>query len=132
MLMLRDRVHAEKAHGLALATELVDDAELDDATQRLPRRLPDGPALAYAATGGAPHARARHEPLSGVETEELVHVLLMTSRDHAELHAALEGKRTPIDGPLRSPRDDRDAGPVSDEQVEVGRDCVEVRVVPVY
>ena len=44
------RSTAEEALALGLATSVVDDDELRDATTALARRLADGPSLAYAAT----------------------------------------------------------------------------------
>ena len=61
LLMLGDKVDAERALAIGLATEVVDD-ELRGAAAALARRLADGPALAYAHDEGAALARAGHGP----------------------------------------------------------------------
>ena len=50
LLMLGDEVSAERALEIGLATQVVDDGELPEATAVLARRLADGPALAYSTT----------------------------------------------------------------------------------
>src|SRR5947209_4894137 len=50
LLLLGDRVDAEKALAIGLATLLVEDSELSGKTGELARSLAAGPALAYAAT----------------------------------------------------------------------------------
>ena len=46
LLLLGDRVDADRAAGLGLANQVVDDSELPKAAAELARRLADGPALA--------------------------------------------------------------------------------------
>src|SRR6266508_1406908 len=50
LLLLGDRVDAEQAVALGLATRVVDDGELPAATAELAGQLAEGPALALAAT----------------------------------------------------------------------------------
>jgi enoyl-CoA hydratase/carnithine racemase len=95
MLMLGERVTSEQARDLGLANELVDDEELDAATDALARRLADGPTLAYGATKALLTRELDMSLSAAVETEALVQALLMTSRDHAEFHRAFEEKREP-------------------------------------
>ena len=62
MLMLGDKVTAEEALACGLASSVVADDELRDATTALARRLADGPSLAYG-DDEVPHpARAGHGP----------------------------------------------------------------------
>src|SRR3954469_22075280 len=50
LLMLGDKVDAERAVAIGLATEVVDDDTLPGAAAALAHRLADGPALAYSQT----------------------------------------------------------------------------------
>ena len=50
LLMLGDKVTAQRAMEIGLATEVVPGDELRSGPTALARRLADGPALAYAAT----------------------------------------------------------------------------------
>src|SRR4029453_14113329 len=50
LLLLGDRVDADRAAALGLANRVVDDADLPAATAELAGRLAAGPALAYAPT----------------------------------------------------------------------------------
>jgi enoyl-CoA hydratase/carnithine racemase len=93
LLMLGDTVDAEEAERIGLVSELVDD--LDDAVDRLARRLATGPAQAYAQTK-ALLTREQDMSLSGaIELEAMTQALLMTGHDYAEFHAAFTAKREP-------------------------------------
>src|SRR3954451_15534992 len=50
LLVLGDKVPAEQAERIGLATQVVDDDELPAAAGAIARRLADGPALAYSTT----------------------------------------------------------------------------------
>ena len=95
LLLLGDRVDAERAAALGLASGVVDDAELPAATAELAARLASGPALAYAATKVL-LARELDLPLAGaLELEAVTQALLMTSEDHREFSAAFTEGRSP-------------------------------------
>jgi enoyl-CoA hydratase/carnithine racemase len=95
LLMLGDEIGAAEAERYGLVTELVDDAELAEAADRLARRLAEGPAFAYAATK-ALLSRELDMSLSGaLELEATTQALLMGSEDFAEFHAAFTERRPP-------------------------------------
>jgi enoyl-CoA hydratase/carnithine racemase len=50
LLMLGDKLDAERALAIGLATEVVDDDALPERAQALARRLAGGPAFAYSTT----------------------------------------------------------------------------------
>lgn len=95
LLLLGDTIDSATADRFGLASELVDDAELDAAVDRLARRLADGPTLALAQTK-ALITRELDMPLSAsMELDAMTQALLMTTNDHAEFHAAFNAKRPP-------------------------------------
>lgn len=95
MLMLGDKVDAEQALAAGLASGVVEDDELSEATRALARRLADGPALAYGATK-ALIQREQDMSLSGaIELEAMTQALLMLSHDHGEFYKAWGEKRLP-------------------------------------
>ncbi|HEX2028686.1 MAG TPA: enoyl-CoA hydratase family protein [Nitriliruptorales bacterium] len=95
LLLLGDRLDAEEAGRLGLATQVVDDERLADAVGALARRLADGPTLAYGATKALLTREQDMSLSSAVELEAVTQALLMTSRDHAEFHAAYSEGREP-------------------------------------
>ena len=93
--MLGDTIDAETADRYGLVSELVSDEELPQATERLARRLADGPSLAYAQTKSL-ITRELDMPLgASVELDAMTQALLMTTEDHAEFHAAFNDRRPP-------------------------------------
>lgn len=95
LLMLGDTIDAETAERFGLVSELVEDAALDEAVDRLARRLADGPTLAYAQTK-ALITRELDMPIgAAIELDATTQALLMTTEDHAEFHAAFNAKRSP-------------------------------------
>jgi enoyl-CoA hydratase/carnithine racemase len=95
LLLLGDRVDADQAGTLGLATRVVDDAELPAATAELAGRLAAGPAMAYAATKLL-LGRELDLPLQGaLELEAVTQALLLRSDDHAEFYAAFNEGRSP-------------------------------------
>ena len=94
LLMLGDKVDAERALAIGLATEVVDDMPAG-AAAALARRLADGPALAYSQTKLL-LAREQDMDLAGaIEMEALVQALLMKSHDHGEFYRAWSDGRKP-------------------------------------
>ena len=95
LLMLGDKVAADRALAIGLATEVVDDDALPEAAAALARRLADGPALAYSQTKLL-LAREQDMDLAGaIEMEALVQALLMKSQDHGEFYRAWSDGRRP-------------------------------------
>ena len=95
LLMLGDKVDAERALAIGLATEVVDDERCRGAAAALARRLADGPALAYSQTKLL-LAREQDMDLAGaIEMEALVQALLMKSHDHGEFYRAWSDGRKP-------------------------------------
>lgn len=95
LLMLGDRVDAERAHRLGLANDVLDDDALGGAVAALARRLADGPALAYGATKALLTREADMGLSAAVEQEAQTQALLMTTADHREFHAAFAERRAP-------------------------------------
>ena len=95
LLILGDKVSAERADAIGLATSVVDDAELPATTAALARRLADGPALAYGTTKVLLTRELDMDLGSSIELEAITQALLMRSADHAEFFAAWSAGRRP-------------------------------------
>ena len=95
LLMLGDRVSAERAVAIGLASEVVAADELLDRADALARRLADGPALAYATTKTLISRELDMDLASAVELEASTQALLMLSNDHREFYEAWSQKRPP-------------------------------------
>jgi enoyl-CoA hydratase/carnithine racemase len=95
LLMLGDTIDAPTADRYGLVSELVADGELDGAVAALARRLADGPTLAYAQTKSLITRELDMSLSASVELDAVTQALLMTTDDHAEFHAAFNGKRKP-------------------------------------
>ncbi|HTU30302.1 MAG TPA: enoyl-CoA hydratase family protein [Solirubrobacteraceae bacterium] len=95
LLMLGDRISAERAESIGLATEVVSPEELDGRVDELARRLADGPALAYATTKTLVSRELDMDLASAIELEAANQALLMVCDDHAEFYAAWSEKREP-------------------------------------
>jgi enoyl-CoA hydratase/carnithine racemase len=95
MLMLGDKVTAAEALACGLASSVVADDELRDATTALARRLADGPSLAYGATKSLIQREQDMDLAGSIELEAMTQALLMTGQDYAEFHAAFNAKREP-------------------------------------
>jgi enoyl-CoA hydratase/carnithine racemase len=94
LLILGDRISAERADAIGLATSVVDDEELPAASAALARRLADGPALAYSTTKVLLTRELDMDLGAAIELEAITQALLMRSADHAEFYAAwTEGRR---------------------------------------
>ena len=95
LLMLGDRVDANQAADIGLATKVVADETLAEETSALARRLADGPTMAYAATKKLITAEADMSLSAAIEMEAMAQALLMNTADHAEFHQAFTEKRDP-------------------------------------
>lgn len=95
LLMLGDTIDAVTADRYGLVSELVADADLDLAVDRLARRLADGPTLGYAQTKSLITRELDMSLSASMELDAMTQALLMTTADHAEFHAAFNAKRPP-------------------------------------
>jgi enoyl-CoA hydratase/carnithine racemase len=93
LLMLGERVDAERAVDIGLATRVVDDDTLAGEAQALARRLADGPAFPYANTK-VMLTREQDLDLGGaLEMDALVQSLLMTAGDFRDFYANWSARR---------------------------------------
>src|SRR5918996_56390 len=95
LLVLGDRVPAEQALAIGLATQVVEPDELAGAGEALARRLADGPALAYSTTKVLLTRELDMDMGSAIELEAVTQALLMQSYDHREFYAAWREGRKP-------------------------------------
>ncbi|KAA2254494.1 enoyl-CoA hydratase family protein [Solihabitans fulvus] len=95
LLMLGDKLGADRAHAIGLATDVVDDEMLAEHAAALARRLADGPAMAYSATKVLLTRELDLDLAGAIELEAMTQALLMTSADHAEFYAAWTAGREP-------------------------------------
>jgi enoyl-CoA hydratase/carnithine racemase len=96
LLILGDEVSAERALEIGLATQVVDDGELPNATTTLARRLADGPALAYSTTKVLLTRELDLDLAGAIELEALGQALMMQTEDHREFYAAWSEGRRPM------------------------------------
>jgi enoyl-CoA hydratase/carnithine racemase len=95
MLLLGEKVEADRALTVGLATRVVPDADLQSEAQSLARNLASGPSFAYAATKVMIDREMDMDLGAAIEFEAFAQALLMTSEDHAEFYRAFTGKRPP-------------------------------------
>lgn len=95
LLLLGEKVDAERARELGLATRVLDDAELAGAARELARSLADGPALAYSTTKMLLSRELDMDLTGAIELEAIAQAMLMTTKDHAEFLAAFRERREP-------------------------------------
>jgi enoyl-CoA hydratase/carnithine racemase len=95
LLILGDRLSAERAYEIGLATEVVADEELAGRADALARRLADGPAFAYSTTKSLLTKELDMNLGSAIEMEAITQALLMGSHDHGEFYRAWTESRKP-------------------------------------
>jgi enoyl-CoA hydratase/carnithine racemase len=95
LLMLGDKLPAEEALRLGLATQVVEPDELPAAAEALARRLADGPAFAYSTTKVLLTRELDIDLGSAIELDAMTQALLMQSDDHREFYAAWREGRKP-------------------------------------
>ena len=95
LLMLGDTLPADRAEQWGLATELVDDDQLEATTTALAKRIAEGPWQGYSATKSLLQRELDLSLSGAVELEAMTQALLMKGDDYAEFHAAFTGKRPP-------------------------------------
>jgi enoyl-CoA hydratase/carnithine racemase len=95
LLMLGGTIDSATADRYGLVSRLVADDEIDGAVTELARTLADGPTLALAQTKSL-LTRELDMPMSAaMELDAMTQALLMTTKDHAEFHAAFTERRKP-------------------------------------
>jgi enoyl-CoA hydratase/carnithine racemase len=95
LLMLGERVDAQRALQIGLATAVLDDGQLAPKAKELARRLATGPALAYATTKMLLSRELDLSLAGALELEAMAQALLMKSDDHAEFYQAFTSGRDP-------------------------------------
>ena len=95
LLILGDKVSAERSLQIGLATDVVGDGELAARATALARRIADGPAFAYATTKVLLTRELDMDLGSAIELEAITQALLMKSGDHGEFYRAWTEGRAP-------------------------------------
>jgi enoyl-CoA hydratase/carnithine racemase len=95
LLLLGEKVEADRAVAIGLATRVVPDTDLSAEARDLAIDLASGPAFAYAATKVMIDREQDMDLGAAIEFEAFAQALLMTSEDHAEFYRAFTGKRPP-------------------------------------
>ena len=95
LLMLGDKLDAQRAYEIGLATALVNDDGLADEARQLAARIATGPAFAYATTKSLVTRELDMGLGSAIEFEAITQALLMHSEDFAEFYEAWSEKRKP-------------------------------------
>jgi enoyl-CoA hydratase/carnithine racemase len=95
LLLLGERIEADRALAIGLAARVVPDADLETEARSLAVGLAAGPAFAYAATKVMIDRELDMDLGAAIEFEAFAQALLMTSEDHAEFYRAFTGKRPP-------------------------------------
>jgi enoyl-CoA hydratase len=99
MALLGETLSAQDAHTAGLVSHLVPDAELDEATEAVVRRLARGPARAYAATKEAVNAATLADLEEVLERERAGQVALFATADASEgMRAFVEKRRADFTG----------------------------------
>ncbi|HUO74542.1 MAG TPA: enoyl-CoA hydratase-related protein [Solirubrobacteraceae bacterium] len=94
LLMLGNRIDAQTAREIGLATEVVPHDDLHTAAAGLAQRLADGPAFAYATTKSLLTRELDMDLGAAIELEAITQSLLMHSDDFKEFYDAWhEGRR---------------------------------------
>ncbi len=95
LLMLGDRVSAERAAEIGLATSVVADEALAETAGALAQRLAEGPAFAFATTKSLLGRELDMSLGAAIELEAITQALLMQSADFEEFYAAWNEGRGP-------------------------------------
>ena len=95
ILLLGEKISADEAERIGLATRVVDDTALFAEVTALARRLADGPTFAYGATKSLLTKELDMSLPAAIELEAWVQAMLMRSDDHAEFYKAFTEGRDP-------------------------------------
>ena len=95
LLMLGDKISAQRAYEIGLATQVVEDDQLQATAKTLATRLSTGPSFAYATTKSLLTRELDTDLGSAIELEAIAQSLMMHSDDFAEFYAAWSEGRKP-------------------------------------
>jgi len=95
LLLLGDKVCAERSLEIVLATQVLENEDLQPAASALAARLAAGPALAFATTKLLLSREIDMDLAGSLELEAMAQALLMKTEDHAEFHRAFTEGREP-------------------------------------
>jgi enoyl-CoA hydratase/carnithine racemase len=95
LLILGDKLTAERAYEIGLATQVVPNDDLTATAHALARRIADGPAFAYSTTKSLLTRELDMDLGSSIELEAITQALMMQSDDHAEFYNAWSEGRKP-------------------------------------
>ncbi len=95
LLLLGEKVDAERAAAIGLAAEVVDDGALGGRAAELAARLAGGPAMAYSATKVLLTRELDMDLAGALELDSMTQALLMKSHDHGEFYRAWSEGRKP-------------------------------------
>ena len=95
LLLLGDKVDADRALHYGLANKVVPDGELMTATMEWARRLARGPGLALGLTKRLLVNEAHMDLSAAIEQEAQAQALMLKGEDHREFHRAWMEKRPP-------------------------------------
>jgi len=95
LLMLGDKIDAQRAYEIGLASALSDDDRLAADAAALATRIATGPAFAYATTKSLLTRELDMSLGSAIELEAVTQALLMHSEDFAEFYEAWSERRKP-------------------------------------
>ena len=99
LLMLPQRIDAEMAYSLGLATQVVEDAEFPSAVAELASTLAKGPTLAYTAVKRAVKFGASHTMMQALEHEYVGMNQTRDSQDHRRaVQAFVDGRKASFEG----------------------------------
>jgi enoyl-CoA hydratase/carnithine racemase len=95
LLLLGDKLSAERAYRMGLANELLPDGELMSRAHALARRIADGPAFAFSTTKSLLTRELDMSLGASIELEAITQALLMQSEDFLEFYEAWSEGRSP-------------------------------------
>ena len=95
LLLLGDKLSAERAYRIGLANELLPDGELMSRATALGRRIADGPAFAFSTTKSLLARELDMSLGASIELEAITQALLMQSEDFLEFYEAWNEGRSP-------------------------------------
>jgi enoyl-CoA hydratase/carnithine racemase len=95
LLLLGDKLSAERAYQMGLANEVLPDGELVSRAHALARRIADGPAFAFSTTKSLLTRELDMSLGASIEFEAITQALLMQSEDFLEFYEAWSEGRSP-------------------------------------
>jgi enoyl-CoA hydratase/carnithine racemase len=95
LLLLGDKLSAERAYRMGLANEVLPDGELVSRAHALARRIADGPAFAFSTTKSLLTRELDMSLGASIELEAITQALLMQSEDFLEFYDAWSEGRSP-------------------------------------